>query len=400
MSKPKAEPFSEEAKRCPHSMYAAMRHAAPAHLITTPQRSNAWLVVGYNEAVAALTDTKTSRVGHQKNGTAVGWGTTTGHVRDMVERHMLNSDPPEHTRLRRLASSAFTARQVSGMRQKMESVANRLVEQVVATGGGDLIADFAAPFAITVISDLVGLDPAWRKELFHWMDRCATPDPGERSQVGLALEKIHSSLCELIALKRATPANDLISYLIAARDERGQLNDAEIIATAFLILLTGYEAPVHLIGNGVLSLLRHPDQMAKVRHDHTLVTALVEETLRFEGPVETAPTLYATEEIGIGDVTIGAGQAILVSLAAANRDHRKFPNPEVFDVERDATGHLTFGLGIHHCLGAHYSRQFGKVAFGALFRGADEIRRDFHESDLRWRNGVIIRGLKSLPVKV
>ncbi|MFG3259767.1 cytochrome P450 [Streptomyces sp. NPDC048172] len=284
------------------------------------------------------------------------------------------------------------------MRQTMEDAADRLVSPIAAAGRADLITEFAAPLAITLISDLVGLERPCRAAFFRWIDRCATPDA--HAHVVESLENIRGLLCALVAKKRAAPANDLISRLVTACDEREELDDAEVIATAFLILLTGYEAPTHLIGNGVLSLLRHPDQMRKVREDRTLVAALVEETLRFEGPVETAPTVYATEEMRIGDVTISPGEAVLVSLAGANRDPRKFRDPESFDVQRDATGHLTFGRGVHHCLGAHYSRLFGEIAFRALFRATDEIQADFREDDLRWRNGVIIRGLRSLPVKL
>lgn len=308
-------------------------------------------------------------------------------------------DPPDHTRIRRLVSRAFTPRQIEQLREPIQRTADELLDALAATECADLIASYAAPLPITVICDLLGVAPANRRDFRSWTDALVAPDPTRPSLAKQAIGNLLSFLTQLIADKRTAPADDLLSALIAVRDEEDRLSEDELMSLAFLILFAGYENTVHLIGNAVLTLLRHPEQQAELRANPTRLGAVVGELARYDGPVPLAMRRFPTEDVTISGVTIPAGETVLLSLAAAHRDPHRFTDPDRFDIDRDTTGHLALGHGIHYCLGAPLARMETEIALSALFDRFPDMALDVPQGELRWRPSMRSRGLLSLPVR-
>jgi len=260
----------------------------------------------------------------------------------------------------------------------------------------DLIDHFAFPLPMTVICELLGVPDGDRQEFRAWSTTVLSDAPDQ--EVRAASTAMADYLVDLLAVKRAKPADDLLTGLIQARDHEDRLNEQELVSMVFVLLVAGHETTVNLIGNGTLALLRHPDQLARLRQDPSLVPGAVEELLRYNGPVNLATMRYTTEPVRLGDVEIPAGEFVLVSLASANHDDRRFADPERLDIGREATGHLAFGHGIHYCLGAPLARLEGEVAFRQLFDRFPGLRLAAAPAELRWRNSTLIRGLVRLPV--
>jgi cytochrome P450 len=316
-----------------------------------------------------------------------------------LDANLLNMDPPDHTRIRRLVSRAFTPRQIEQLREPIQRTADELLDALAATECADLIASYAAPLPITVICDLLGVAPANRRDFRSWTDALVAPDPTRPSLAKQAIGNLLSFLTQLIADKRTAPADDLLSALIAVRDEEDRLSEDELMSLAFLILFAGYENTVHLIGNAVLTLLRHPEQLAELRAIPTRLGAVVGELARYDGPVPLAMRRFPTEDVTISGVTIPAGETVLLSLAAAHRDPHRFTDPDRFDIDRDTTGHLALGHGIHYCLGAPLARMETEIALSALFDRFPDMALDVPQGELQWRPSMRSRGLLSLPVR-
>ncbi|MEU6272051.1 cytochrome P450 [Streptomyces populi] len=379
----------------PYAVYAEFRRAGPVHRITGTDGLPAWLVTGYDDVRAALTDPRLSL--DKRN-------VTPGGYRGMalppaLDANLLNMDPPDHTRIRRLVSRAFTPRRIERLREPVRRTADELLDVIAADERADLIASYAAPLPITVICDLLGVAPADRLDFRSWTDALMAPDPTRPSLAREAIGNMLSFLTRLIAGKRTAPADDLLSAMIAVRDEEDRLNEDELTSLAFLVLFAGYENTVHLIGNAVLALLRHPEQAAESRADPTRLSAVVEESARYDGPMPLAIRRFPTEDVSIGGVGIPAGETVLLSLAAAHRDPRRFSDPDRFDIHRDATGHLALGHGIHYCLGAPLARMETEIALSALLDRFPDMTLDVSPSELRWRPSMRSRGLLALPVR-
>ena len=308
-------------------------------------------------------------------------------------------DPPDHTRIRRLVSRAFTPRRIAQLREPIRKTADQLLDAIAPHGRADLIASYAAPLPITVICDLLGVAPEDRRDFRAWTDALVAPDPAQPSRAKEAVGGMLAFFTQLIARKRAEPADDLLSALIAVRDEEDRLSEDELMSLAFLILFAGYENTVHLIGNATLALLSHPDQLAALRADPARLGGAVEELARYDGPAPLAIRRFPTEDITIGGVTIPAGETVLLSLAAAHRDPHRFTDPDRLDIGRDATGHLALGHGIHYCLGAPLARMETEIALAALLERFPRLDLDVPYGELRWRPSMRARGLLSLPVR-
>jgi cytochrome P450 len=325
--------------------------------ITLPDGSEAWLVTEYEDVRAGLADPRLSL--NRDNATG---GYTGFKLPPALDRNLLNLDPPDHTRLRRLVGGAFTAFRVAGMRGKVESIADKLLGDV--TGTVDLMAAYAAPLPVITISDLLGA-PADRIGDFRaWTDALITQ--GSRD----AVTSMYRFMLDLIAAKRADPGDDLISAMIAARDGDDRLSEDELLSLVFLILWAGYENSVHLIGNSILHTLTHgPTRM--------------EELLRVANPNLHAIRRFPIEDIEIGGETIPRGQTVLLDIQAANESAKQ---------------HLSFGAGIHHCIGAPLARLELEVALGRLFAKFPEVSLAVPAEALLWRDSVRSRGLLALPV--
>ncbi|WP_225831414.1 cytochrome P450 [Streptomyces sp. NK08204] len=377
----------------PYDIYRRLRDTAPVHRITGPDGTPAWLVTRYEDVRAALTDPRLSLdKRHASAGTYKGFS-----LPPALDANLLNMDPPDHTRIRRLVGRAFTPRRVEQLREPIRRTADRLLDALGPHGTTDLIAAYAAPLPITVICDLLGVPESHRLDFRIWTDTLVAPDPARPGAAREAVGAMLGFFTRLLAAKRAEPADDLLSDLIAVREEGGdRLSEDELMSLAFLILFAGYENTVQLIGNAVLALLQHPDQLAALRKDPDRLPAAVEESMRYEGPALLAIRRFPVEDVTIAGVTIPAGETVWVSLSAADRDPDRFPDPDRLDLGRDASGHLALGHGIHYCLGAPLARAETEIALAALLERFPDLA--LAEGELRWRRSLRAHGLVALPV--
>lgn len=386
---------SAELFQDPYAVYGRLREEGPVHRITGTDGLPAWLVTRYDDVRRALADPRLSL--DKRNATPGGYRGMA--LPPALDANLLNMDPPDHTRIRRMVTKVFTPRHVEGLRVPIRRAADRLLDSLAGQDEADLIPSYAAPLPITVICDLLGVPHAQRPDFRAWTDALVAPDPTRPERAREAVGRLLSFFTRLIADKRARPADDLLSALIAVRDEEDRLSEDELMSLAFLILVAGYENTVHLIGNAVAALLAHPDQLAALRADAGLLDRAVEELARYDGPVPLAIRRFPTEDIVIGGATVPAGETVLLSLAAAHRDPRRFTDPDRLDLGRDATGHLALGHGIHYCLGAPLARMETGIALTALFDRFPGLSLAVPPQDLRRRPSMRSRGLLALPVR-
>ncbi|MDH2391620.1 cytochrome P450 [Streptomyces sp. HNM0663] len=378
----------------PYDVYQRLRTTSPVHRITGTDGQPAWLVTRFDDVRAALADPLLSLdKTHARKGSYRGLS-----LPPALDANLLNMDPPDHTRLRRLVGRAFTQRRVEHLRAPIRATADQLLGALGEHGTTDLIASYAAPLPITVICDLLGVPGSYRRDFRAWTSALIAPDPDHPQAAKEAIAAMLDFFTELMAHKRREPADDLLTDLIAVRDTEGdRLTEDELMSLVFLILFAGYENTVQLIGNAVLALLQHPDQMALVRKDPSRIPTAVEELARYEGPALLAIRRFPIRDVTIGGVRIPAGETILLSLSAANRDPDRFPDPDRLDLGRDATGHLALGHGIHYCLGAPLARAETEIALAALLERFEDL--ELTEKEPRWRPSLRARGLLDLPVR-
>ncbi|MFQ3558646.1 cytochrome P450 [Streptomyces gramineus] len=384
--------YGDALRSDPHTVYARLRERGPVHRVRWPLPDachETWLVVGYEQARAALADPRlvkdTGKIGF------------TFLDEDLIGRYLLVTDPPQHTRLRGLVTRAFTARRVAALEPRIREITDRLLDEMLPRGRADLIDALAYPLPITVISELLGvpeLDRARFRELSNEVVGSVRP-AGEYD----AFVELGGYLRELIEDKRcAGPGDDLLSELIRTTAEDGdRLSADELRGMAYVLLIAGHETTVNLIGNGVLALLTHPGQLADLRADPSLLDGAVEEILRWEGPVENATYRYASEPLEIAGTAIGQGDAVMIGLTAADRDGARYPEPDRFDIRRDNRGHLAFGHGVHFCLGAPLARLESRTALRALLERAPDLALDGPHGE--WLPGTLMRGVRTLPVR-
>ncbi|WP_129842218.1 cytochrome P450 [Streptomyces sp. RFCAC02] len=389
----------------PYPAYAWLREHAPVHRATLPSGVSAWLVTRYADARRALADPRLSKnpQAHTAEAHAQGRVGIPGERGAGVMTHLLNIDPPDHTRLRRLVSAAFTPRRVAAFEPRVRELAHRLVDGFAGRGEADLIDAFAFPLPIYAICDLLGVPAADQEDFREWAGMMLHTT-GRRGGVGRAVKRMRAYLTDLIHRKRDDLGDDLISGLIRASDHGEQLTEDEAAAMAFILLFAGFETTVNLIGNGLHTLLRRPADLDRLRAvfdagDDGAAGRAVEELLRFDGPVELATWRFANEPLTLGGQRVERGDPVLVVLAAADRDPARFTDPDRLDLGRGDNPHLGYGHGIHYCLGAPLARLEGRVAFEVLLRRLPDLRLAGDLDALRWRGGLIMRGLRSLPVK-
>ncbi|MBF6048071.1 cytochrome P450 [Streptomyces sp. NRRL B-1677] len=386
--------MGEEFARHPHRVYAELRAKGPVHRVHMPEGADAWLVVGYDEVRAALNDPRLTK----------DWARAASDIsliRASAGPNMLVLDAPDHTRLRRLVAKEFTPRRVEAMAPRVQQMTDELLDAMLAAPGrrADLVEALSFPLPMGVICDLLGVPTLDRAAFRHWSNVSIGAGPAEEKMV--VAREVTAYLNELIAAKREQPGDDLMSGLISAADEDGdRLSPEELLGTAWLLLVAGHETTVNLISNGVLALLRHPEQLAALRADPGLLDNAVEEMLRYDGPLETPTYRFTTEPLEIGGTSIpGGGELVLPVLADADRDPARFPDAGRFDIRRDARGHVAFGHGIHYCLGAPLARLEARIAVRSLLERCPELALDTHPDALTWREGLLIRGPHRLPIR-
>lgn len=389
----------------PYPAYAWLRENSPVHRTRLPNGVEAYLVTRYEDVKAVLADPRlsknaaTSFPGWQPGRTGI-----PGEHRSGIAAHLLNLDPPDHTRLRRLVSKAFTPRRIADFEPSIRRIADELLDECERTaregdGTVDLIRGYACPLPVAVILEMLGVPPEDQAIFHEWAFGVVDRGNG-RGGVGRSVKRIRGYLRTLIHKKRLNPGQDLLTALVRASDHGEHLSEDEAASMAFILLFAGFETTINLVGNGTLALLTHPDQRARLQKEPALLENAVEELLRYDGPVEFSTWRFTTEPITVGGVRIPAGEPVLAVLAAADRDPARFPEPDVLDLSRPATGHLALGHGIHFCIGAPLARLEGRIGFERLLARYPDVALAAPAESLRWHSGLIMRGLYELPVRL
>ena len=405
--------FGQTFKVNPYPVYAAMRAESPVYRrVNATGQSGTCFVTSYAESLAILRDpvcfvkdyrntlTTTERAALPQEPSLV----------RLLSRHMLNSDPPEHTRLRALVNKAFSVRIVEQLEERVQMIANELLARSIQHHGlrdaqMDLIEEFAFPLPIIVIADLLGIPARDRNRFRAWSHAIVQPSPNTQRNIQKEaksrqlMEDFVAYLRQILSERRKTPRNDLISSLLLAEEAGDVLSEDEIFSTILLLVVVGHETSVNLIGNGMLTLLNHPATLAMLRSQPELIPTALEELIRYDGPVERAPMRFAAEETEIAGTTICRGDAVSVVLAAANRDPAQFKDPDQLDIFRPDNKHLGFGMGIHYCLGAALARLEGRIAITTLLRRFPDLALNGKSESLRWHTHPIMRGLHRMPVR-
>ncbi|HKW92552.1 MAG TPA: cytochrome P450 [Methylomirabilota bacterium] len=316
---------------------------------------------------------------------------------------MLDRDPPDHTRLRGLVSKAFTPKALERLRPHIQQIVDGLLAQVEARGEMDLIEEFAYPLPVRVICEMLGVPVADHERFKHWgldvargLDAIMLPPDSEVAKRSMAgRHGLSEYFRELIAERRAAPREDMLSALIAAEEAGDKLNNDELLATCILLLVAGHETTVNLIGNGTLALLRHPDQLRRLREQPGLIGSAVEELLRYDGPVQRTARIPSAD-VTIGGQVIPKGEMVMPFLGAADRDPTQFPDPDRLDIGRTDNRHIAFGLGVHFCLGAPLARMEGQIAINTLVQRMPKLALATDKPE--FRQSLTLRGLQTLPV--
>ncbi|WP_037358153.1 cytochrome P450 family protein [Amycolatopsis orientalis] len=395
-------PFAgEELWQSPHEWLARQRESGAVCPMTAGRGLPSYLVSGYEQARELLNDPRISKDSADVRrvvAAKVGPDVQGPDFGTLLTRHMLNSDPPVHTRLRKLVNKAFTARTVARLRPRIQEIADALLDEMAGHEQVDLVQAFAEPLPITVICELLGVRIEDRAEFTAWSHLLLSYAADQEAQAAAARD-MQNYLQQLVESKRAEPAEDLLSDLVHASDEGDSLDGEELISMAFLLLIAGHETTVNLIGNATFALLRAPDQAEKLRADPSLMPGAVEEFLRYDGPINFATLRYTVEEVEADGVTIPADEFLNISLLAANRDPEKFPDPDTLDVTRPPGGHLAFGHGIHYCVGAPLARLEAQIALGSLLARFPKLSLAVPAEDIVYRPSSLVHGVLALPVR-
>jgi len=381
----------------PHPLYRELREKAPVY--ESPLGAT-WILSRFSDCRALLRD---HRVGSAEPGMAVpetGLGGVRTRERDPELRSMLFMNPPDHTRIRSLVSRGFTPRRVEKLRTEVSAMADSLIDTLAADGGGNLLNALAFPLPANVISALVGVPVAerdWLRPLVANLTASLELSASESvlDEAQNSGETVRAYIADLITQRRSDPQDDLLSGLIAASDGEDRLSENEIIANTMVIYAAGFETTTHLICNMVLNLLRHPDQLALVRADRSLIPQVVEEVIRFDPPVQVDGRAVF-EEIEFGGSAIPPGNTVITMLAGANRDPEVFDDPQRFDITRTGSQVMSFGSGIHYCLGASLARLEGQVVLERLL---DRFGTWKLVEEPSWRPQIVIRGVERLDVE-
>jgi cytochrome P450 len=385
--------FSDELMSNPHEGFRALRTAAAVHQGLTPDGEPVWVITRYAEAHAALTDQRLSL----NKANARTRGEYQSSMPPELDAHLLNMDAPNHTRLRRLVSKAFTPPRVDGLRSRIQQHVDELLD-ACQRPEFDLMSALAEPLPMTVICDLLGIPTADRRDFRSWTSSLMSPRPGAAAESRAAMQNMYRFLTGILEHKRLNPTDDLLSDLLASHDEHDRLTEAELVSLSFLLLFAGYDNAVHLIGNAVLGLLLQPELWKALERGALPPRLVVEETLRWNPPFPLAVRRFALQDLTIGGVSIPAGGRIWVALISANRDEAQFDSPDEFNPHRN-TAHLSFGHGAHYCLGAPLARLEAEIALTTLVRRCPDLTFAVQPDELRWWPSFHKRGLQELPVR-
>lgn len=394
-------PFVASYRQNPYPHYRRLRERAPVRFHPLLK---VWLASGHAECVDVL---RSPNFSVNRTNTplfhALDPERTLGpELARVATQNLLMLDPPEHTRIRKLVSKAFTPRVVEALRPRIEHVVTELLDRVAARGELELIRDLAYPLPVIVIAEMLGVPSEDRAAFKRWSDELAAllePFllPSRVTDVRRAFDELARYFRRVFEERRREPKEDLVSSLVLVEEEGGKLDEAELLGVTALLLGAGHETTTNLIANGVIALLRHPEQLQKLREHPELARSAVEEILRFDSPVQLTDRL-ALRDCRVGGHSIRAGESVWVMIGAANRDPRVFPDPERLDVARGDNRHIAFGHGIHFCLGAALARLEAELALPALFARFPRLGADLER--VTYGNSVVLRGPIALPLRI
>jgi len=396
-------PLLPEVRANPYPYYEVLRREAPVHQILPG--APFYAVSRYDDVCSVLHrpeifSSTALQILAQGGGISFGpnSGALAGH-RLLRSSMMIATDPPDHTRLRSLVNRGFTPRRIAGLEPRLRQIAAACLDRVTPSGRMDLMRDFAIPFPVTVIAQLLGVESERREQFKHWSDTIVIGLSGMSQQFGreevrAAAEEMADYIDSILAARRANPRDDLISILADA--EAGDaLTGGEVLSFVVLLLIAGNETTTNLIGNAMRALLEHADVLDRVARDCTRIPAMIEETLRYDSPIQGIPRKL-TQEVELAGTRLPKDAFLMVLFASANRDDRRFPDPDRFDIDRRAREHVAFGHGIHFCLGAALARLEARIAFETLFARMRDFRLDAEEVSVIESN--LLRGPKTLPL--
>lgn len=381
----------------PYPLYHRLRSEDPVHW---DHFLHTWVVTCYADVVTALQHFSAKRTPTPEQLTTLGL-TTFVPIAEVLVRQMLFMDAPAHTRIRALVLKAFTPRRVELLRSHIQEITDGLLDKVQTKGCMDVIADLAYPLPAIVTAELMGLPTSDWKQLTAWSADFAEAlgnfqhNPDHARRVILSLKAMCAYFHDAVREHRKHPQDDLIGALMAAEHEGDSLTEEEVVANSIMLMTGGQETTTNLIGNGILTLLRHPDQLEKVRADHSLISFAIEELLRYESPIQYTSRL-APDDIQMGGKTIRKGQAVIAVMGAANRDPERFPDPDRLDICRQDNRHLAFAWAAHFCFGAPLARLEGQIAFETILHRM--LKLSLEAGPVRWRENLAFRGLTALPV--
>ncbi|KYG10187.1 hypothetical protein BE21_13580 [Sorangium cellulosum] len=396
-----SELFRPRGRAEPHSIYARMRAAGRLHRLIHPRLNVPfWTATRYDDCVELLKDPRLTRDCRKLPAELRASYRPLGERSILLSHHMLEADPPDHTRLRGIVQRAFSTRAMEGLRPRVHAIVGELIDAVADRRRMDLVADFAFPLPIAVISELLGLPREDRDRFRHWTKLllAATSDRALLEPAMPAVKEIEAYFEALFAARRKAPRDDLISAIVLAEEQEHKLSPTEVMSMVFLLLVAGHETTVHLIASGALLLLSHPEQRRRLEAEPGLIGSAVEEMLRCEGPAEVSVVRWPLEDVDLLGARVPAGEGVVAGLLAANRDPEHFPEPDRFDIGRSPNRHLAFGSGIHFCLGAMLARIEAAIALSTLFQRLPGLELDTSPDEIDWGEWAVLRGPAAVPV--
>ncbi|PRA07907.1 MULTISPECIES: cytochrome P450 [unclassified Paenibacillus] len=384
--------FTKEFTHNPYPVYEKLRKDEPVFRVMFPQGEFGWMITRYEDAVQILKDPRFSKDMVRRYG---------ADNQSIFSNNMLFSDPPDHKRLRGLVQKAFTPKLIANMRSHIQHIADDLLDNLPSQDKMNLIDDFAFPLPIIVISEILGVPAQDRDQFRIWSNTVIDASTAESAELFEQHSKEFTDyLTAWFAKVRQDPGTDLISQLVIAEESGQQLTEQELLGVVSLLIIAGHETTVNLIGNGILALLEHPEQRELLIKQPELIHNAIEEMLRYNGPVEFSTSRWALEDIEFRGQHIAQGELVIVALDSANRDEQQFKDADIFDITREKSSHLAFGKGIHLCLGAPLARLEGEIAVSTLLNRFPNIQLQADVNELEWRPGMIVRGVKEIPVQL
>jgi len=395
---------SSEFKKNPYPFYARLRAEAPVYQTVVPGKITAWLITRYDDVVSVLKDDQHFVKDYKA-------ALTPEQIKKLpwvppmfrpLEQNLLAIDGEYHIKMRGLVHKAFTPKRIEEMRAMAEALSNELIDAAVKRGSMDLMRDYALPIPLTIISKMLGVPQRDQDKFHRWIKKLldlSGSDGGQLLGLPAGIAMMHY-LRRLIEDRRRNPQDDLITALVQVEEDGQMLTPDEIVSMVFILLVAGHETTVNLIGSGSLALMENPDQMRLLRQQPELIKSAIEELVRYVSPVEQATERWAIEDVTMHGVTIPKGGQVLAVLASANRDETHFENPDRLDITRQENKHISFGLGVHYCVGAPLARLEGQIAINMLVQRLPDLRLATRPDALKWRPGMTVRGLEALPVAV